>query len=174
MPLSLTVCVLWFALSVIVSVPVCLVGGALGVNVTEIEHDAPAARLAGQLLVSMNAPGSEIISINTGNPGCFLLPLGFDTFTVFGLLVVETAVFGNLSAFGLILSVTGTGAGVTVGVAVAVGVPPVDVAVAVAVAVLVAVAVAVGVPPVAVGVAVGVAFAPTPMPDIEIFCGLLF
>jgi hypothetical protein len=175
-PLSLTVCVLWFALSVIVSVPVCLVGGALGVNVTEIEHDAPAARLAGQLLVSMNAPGSEIISINTGNPGCFLLPLGFDTFTVFGLLVVETAVFGNLSAFGLILSVTGTGAGVTVGVAVAVavGVPPVDVAVAVAVAVLVAVAVAVGVPPVAVGVAVGVAFVPTPMPDIEIFCGLLF
>ena len=188
MPLSLTVCVLWFALSVIVSVPVCLVGGALGVNVTEIEHDAPAARLAGQLLVSMNAPGSEIISINTGNPGCFLLPLGFDTFTVFGLLVVETAVFGNLSAFGLILSITGTGVGVTLGVAVAVavgvpsvavavavaiGVPPVDVAVAVAVAVLVAVAVAVGVPPVAVGVAVGVAFAPTPMPDIEIFCGLL-
>ena len=152
--------------------PVCLVGGALGVNVTEIEHDAPAARLAGQLLVSMNAPGSEIISINTGNPGCVLLPLGFDTFTVFGLLVVETAVFGNLSAFGLILSVTGTAIGVTVGVAV--GVPPVDVAVAVAVAVLVAVAVAVGVPPVAVGVAVGVAFEPTPMPDIEIFCGLSF
>jgi len=172
-PLSDTVCVLWFALSVIVSVPVCLVGGALGVNLTEIEHDAPAARLAGQLLVSMNTPGAEIISINTGDPGCFFLPLGFDTFTVFGLLVFETAVFGNLSAFGLILSVTATGVGVTVGVAVvlAVGVPPVVVEVAVAVAVMVSVGVAFGEP---VAVAVEVAVAPEPLPVIEIVCGLLF
>jgi hypothetical protein len=149
------------------------VGGALGVYLTEIEHDAPAARLAGQLLVSLNTPGTEIISINTGNPGCFFLRLGFDTLTVFGLLVFETAVFGNLSALGLILSVTDTGVGVTVGVAVAVavGVPPVDVEVAVAVAVLVSVAVAFGVP---VAVAVGVAVAPPPLPVIEIFCGLFF
>ena len=119
MPLSGTVCVLPFALSVIVSVPVCFIA-ALGVNVTEIAHEEPAARLAGQLLVSHEHPGSEIISINTGSPGCFFLPLGLDTLTVFGLLVVPTVVFGNLSDFGLILSVTGTGVGEAVGVAVAV------------------------------------------------------
>src|SRR5271167_1507652 len=105
-----------FALSVIVSVPVCVVGGALGVNLTEIEHEVPAARLGGQLLVSMNTPGSEIIWIVTGYPGCFLLPLGLDTFTAFGLLCVPTVVLGNLSALGLILSVTGTGVGVGVAI----------------------------------------------------------
>ena len=155
-----------FALSVIVSVPVCFIA-ALGVNVTMIVHEELAARLGGQLVVCVNTPGSEIISINTGTPGCFFLPLGLDTFTFFDLLGVPTVVFGNLSAFGLILSVTGTGVGVAVavrvGVAVVVGVP-VAVAVAVAVRVGVAVAVAVGVAvavrvevAVAVAVAVGVA-----------------
>src|SRR5271163_4224572 len=155
-PLSGTFCMPPFALSVIVSVPVSLVA-ALGVNVTEIEQAAPAARLAGQLLVCMKTPGpaSETISISTGTPGCFFLPLGLVTFTSFGLLVVATAVFENLTDFGLILSATATGVGDAVGVAVAVA--PVDVAVAVAVAVLVAVGVAVGVPAVDVAVAVGVA-----------------
>jgi hypothetical protein len=154
-PESGTFCIPPFPLSVIVSVPSCLVA-ALGVNVTEIEHDAPAARLAGQLLVCLNTPkpASEIISINTGSPGCFFLPLGLDTLTFLGLLGVPTVVFENFSDFGLIFSVTATGVGVAVGVAVAV--PPVEVAVAVAVAVLVAVAVAVGVPPVDVAVAVAV------------------
>ena len=64
------------------------------------------------------------------------MPLGLDTFTVFGLLVVPIFVFGNFSDFGLISSVTGTGVGVAVGVAVAVAVE-VDVPVAVAVAVAV-------------------------------------
>jgi len=104
------------------------------VNVTEIEQDVPAARLAGQLLVSVNTPGSEIISINTGNPGCFFLLLGLETFTRFDLLGVPTVVVGNLSALGLILSVTGTGVGVAVGVAVSVAVA-VGVAVAANVAV---------------------------------------
>jgi len=45
-----------------------------------------------------------------------------DTLTVFGLLEVPIVVFGNLSALGLILSVTGTDVGVAVAVAVAVGV----------------------------------------------------
>lgn len=157
MPLSCTVCVLPCALSVIVSVPICFMP-ALGVNVTETVQEEPAGRLAGQLFVSTNTPGSEIISINTGNPGCFFLPFGLDTFTVLGLLVVPTVVFENLSAFGLIFSVTGTGVGVAVGVAVAVGVPAVDVAVGVAVAVLVAVEVGVAVA-VAVGVEVAVAVA---------------
>lgn len=128
-----TCCGLWFALSVIVSVPVCFIA-ALGVNVTEIVQDEPAARLAGQVLVCMKTPVSEIISINTAIPGCFFLPLGLDTLTVFGLLVVTIVVFGNLSDFGLISSVTATGVGVAVGVDVAV---EVDVAVAVAVAVAV-------------------------------------
>src|SRR5271154_3554075 len=155
-PLSGTFRIPPLALSVIVSVPVSLVA-ALGVNVTEIEQAAPAARLAGQLLVCMKTPGpaSETISISTGTPGCFFLPLGLVTFTSFGLLVVATAVFENLTDFGLILSATATGVGDAVGVAVAVA--PVEVAVAVAVAVLVAVAVTVGVPPVDVAVAVGVA-----------------
>src|SRR5580658_2123525 len=163
---------------------------ALGVNVTETVQEEPAGRLAGQLFVSTNTPGSEIISINTGNPGCFFLPFGLDTFTVLGLLVVPTVVFENLSAFGLIFSVTGTGVGVAVGVAVAVAVgvevavavvvavalgvdDPVDVAVAVGfavsvavtvgVAVAVAVAVAVGLAvPVAVAVAVGVGVGKNP------------
>jgi hypothetical protein len=148
MPLSSTVCVPPFALSVIVSVPVCLFA-TLGANFTEIVQEDPALRLAGQSLVCMNTPGSEIISINTEIPGCFLLPLGLDTFTVFRLLDVPTIVFGNFRRFGLILSVTGTG----VAVAVAVGV---DVAVAVAVGVKVAVTVVVAV---SVGVAVGVAVA---------------
>jgi hypothetical protein len=89
---------------------------ALGLNVTEIEQEAQAARLAGQLLVYMYTPGpaSEIISINTGSPGCFFLPLGLDTLTVFGLLGVPTVVFENLSDFGFILSVTATGVGVHV------------------------------------------------------------
>src|SRR5271166_2732570 len=151
-PLNRTVWVPPFALSVIVNFPVCGVV-PLGVNVTEIEQEEPAARLAGQLLVCMNTPGSEIISICTGSPGCVFLPLGLDTFTIFGLLVVPTVVFGNLTVFGLILSVTATGVGVAVGVAVAVAVPLVDVAVAVGVP-LVDVAVAVGV---AVLVAVAVA-----------------
>jgi hypothetical protein len=120
-------------LSVIVSIPVCFVA-ALGVNVTAIVHDEPAARLAGQVLVCMKTPVSEIIFIATGSPGCFFFPLGLDTFTIFGLLVVPIFVFGNLSAFGLISSVTATGVGVAFGVAVAV---EVDVAVAVAVAVAV-------------------------------------
>jgi hypothetical protein len=138
---------------VMVIVPVCFFG-ALGVKVTEIVQEEAAARLAGQSLVCINTPEpvSEIISITTGAPECFLLPLGLDTFTVFALLVVPIAVFGNLSDFGLISSVTDTGVGVAVGVAVAVSV---DVAVAVAVAVIVAVAV--GVPLVDVAVAVGVA-----------------
>jgi hypothetical protein len=72
------------------------------------------------VLVSVNTAGSEIISINTGSPGCFLLPLGLDTFTFFGLLGVPTVVFENLSAFGVILSVTATAVAVAVGVAVAV------------------------------------------------------
>ena len=135
-----------------VSVPVCFMA-ALGVNVTEIVQKEPAARLMGQSLVSMNTPGpeSETISIITGRPGCFVLPLGLDTLTVFGLLGVPTVVFGNLSDLGLIFSVTATGVGVEVGVAVAV-----EVGVAVAVVVAVAVAVAVGV---AVDVAVAVAVA---------------
>ena len=140
-PLKFTVCLLPFALSVIVSVPVCLVA-AFGLNVTEIEHDAPAARLLGQLLVAVNNGGSEIIWISTGSPGWPFLPLGLDTLMFFGLLGVPTVVFENLSALGLILSVTGTGVGVAVGVAVAVGAPPVDVGVAVGVAVRVEVAVA--------------------------------
>jgi hypothetical protein len=139
-------------LSVIVSVPVCF-AAVLGVNVTEIEHDAPDAKLAGQLLVCINTPGSEIISIKTGNPGCLFLPLGLDNFTVFFLLDVPTVVAGNFSDFGLILSVIGTGVGVAVAVVVAVAVA-VGVAVAVAVAVVVGVAVRVAVA-VAVGVGVG-------------------
>lgn len=99
-------------------------------------------------MVSVKTPGSEIISINTGSPGCFFVPLGLDTFTVFGLLDAPTRVFGKWSAFGLILSFTGTAVGVAVGVAVAV-----DVAVAEAVAGAVAVAVGVRV---VVAVAVGV------------------
>jgi hypothetical protein len=158
-PFSFTICVLPFALSVIVSVPVCFIA-ALGVNVTVIVHDESAARLGMQSLVCMYTPCvSEIISINTAIPGCFFLPLGLDTLTVFGLLGVPTAVLENLSDFGFILSFTATGVGMAVGlpVAVAVGVPVFDVAVAVAVAVLVAVAVAIGVPPVDVAVAVAVA-----------------
>ena len=135
-------------MSVIVRVPLCFIA-ALGVNVTEIVQNVPGARLAGQSLVSAKTPGVEIISITTGNPGCFLLPLGLDTFTIFGLLVVPMAVVGNLSDFGLILSVTATGVGVAVAVAV-------DVAVAVAVADAVAVGVS---PVVAVAVAVGVSVA---------------
>ena len=169
MPLSGTLCIRPVALSVIVSVPVCLVA-ALGVNVTEIEQPAPASRLAGQLLVSLNTPGSEIISISTGCPGCFLLPLGFDTFTVLALLGVPIVVFENLRAFGLILSVTGTGVGVAVAVAVG---PPVDVAVEVCVAVDVTVgvvvAVSVGVAdPVKVAVAVAVAVAVPPLVDVAV------
>jgi hypothetical protein len=163
LPLSGTVCLLPFALSVIVSVPVCSTA-ALGVNVTTIVQAAPAARVGGQSLVSVNIAGSEIISINTGSPGCFLLPLGLDTFKVFGLLGVPTVVFWNFSAFGLILSLTGTGVGgaVAVVVGVALGIAdPVEVAVAVAVLVAVAVAVVVGVAlgvtdPVEVAVAVAV------------------
>ena len=146
MPLKATVCELPFALLVIVSVPVCSVA-TLGVNVTAIVQEEPAGRLAGQPLVSVNMPGSEIASINTAIPGCFLLPLGLDTLTVFGLLRVPIGVLGNLSAFGVILSVTGAGVGVAVAVAVAFAV-----AVAVAVAVVVAAAVGVG-----LGVAVPVA-----------------
>src|ERR1039458_6322210 len=99
-PLNDTACVPPFALSVIVSVPVCFIA-ELGVNVTEIVHEEPAARLGGQVLVSVNTKASETISISTAIPGCFLLPLGLETFTVFGLLGVPTAVFGNLSALGL-------------------------------------------------------------------------
>jgi hypothetical protein len=149
-PLSCTVCVLPCALSVIVSVPICFMP-ALGVNVTETVQEEPAGRLAGQLFVSTNTPGSEIISINTGNPGCFFLPFGLDTFTVLGLLVVPTVVFENLSAFGVILSVTGTEVGVAVGVVVGVAVAVAE-AVEVAVGVVDAVAVVV-----AVGDAVAVA-----------------
>src|ERR1700678_643436 len=108
---------------------------ALGVNVTETVQEEPAGRLAGQLFVSTNTPGSEIISINTGNPGGFFLPFGLDTFTVLGLLVVPTVVFENLSAFGLIFSVTGTGEADADGVAGAVT-EGVEVAAAVAVAVV--------------------------------------
>ena len=79
------------------------------------------------------------------------MPFRLDTFTVLGLLDVPTLVLGNLSALGLILSVTPTGVGVAVGVADAV-------AVRVAVGVAVAVAVAVGVN---VGVKVGVAVGPS-------------
>src|SRR5271170_1424280 len=158
-PLSGTFCMPPFALSVIVSVPVSLVA-ALGVNVTEIEQAAPAARLAGQLLVCMKTPGpaSETISISTGTPGCFFLPLGLVTFTDFGLLLSATAT-GVGDAVGVAVAVAPVEVAVAVAVAVAVtvGVPPVDVALAVAVAVFVAVAVAVGVPLVDVAVAVGVA-----------------
>ncbi len=59
-PLSCTVCGVPFALSVIVSVPVCL-PAMPGVNLTEIEQLAPAARVAGQVLVCANTPVSEII-----------------------------------------------------------------------------------------------------------------
>jgi len=123
-------------LSVIVSIPVCFIA-ALGINVTEIVQKEPAASVAGirgQSLVCMKTPESEIISITTGSPECFFFPLGLDTFTVFGLLVVPIVVFGNFSDFGLISSVTATGVGVAVGFTVAV---EVDVAVAVAVAVAV-------------------------------------
>jgi hypothetical protein len=122
-------------LSVIVSIPVCFIA-ALGVNVTEIVQEEPAASIAGlrgQSLVCMKTRESEIISITIGSPGCFLFPLGLDTFTVFGLLVVPIVVFGNLRDSGLISSVTATGVGVAVGVAVAVEVDAVAVAVAVAV-----------------------------------------
>src|ERR1700739_1905420 len=85
-PLVDTLCVPPVALSVIVMVPVCC-PAALGVKVTEIVQEAPATSVAGQVLVCMKTPGvSEIISIDTGSPGCFLLALGLDTFTVFGLL----------------------------------------------------------------------------------------
>ena len=106
----------------------------------------------------MNTAGSEIISISTGSPGCLRLPLGLDTLIVFGELCVPTARVENLSALGLIVSVTGTGVAVAVAVEVAVAVRvavAVAVLVAVAVAVFVAVAVVVLVA-VAVGVAVGV------------------
>lgn len=43
-PLSRTICGVPFALSVIVSVPLCFIA-ALGVNVTVIVHDKSAARL---------------------------------------------------------------------------------------------------------------------------------
>ena len=146
-----TRCGAWFALSVIVSVPVCA-PAALGVNVTAIVQDKPVGRLAGQPLLAMNTPGvSEIISINTAIPGCFFLPLGLDTLTVFGLLGVPIVVFENLSAFGVILSVTGTEVGVAVGVVVGVAVAVAE-AVEVAVGVVDAVAVVV-----AVGDAVAVA-----------------
>ena len=166
-PVIVTVCLLPFALSVIVSVPVCFIG-APGVNVTEIVQKEPAARVAGimgQSLVSLNTPGSEIISINAGSPGCFFLPLGLDTLTGFGLLGVPSVVLGNLSALGVILSVTGTGVGVEVAVNVAVGVTVAVVvgvpAVAVGVGVVVALGVAVGVAevPVVVAVVVGVGVA---------------
>src|SRR5208282_4230437 len=92
LPLSCTVCGLLFALSVITSVPNSS-AAAFGVNVTAIEQTAPATRVGGQSLTSVNTVGApETSSISTGNPGCFLLPLGLDTFTVFGLLDAPTAV----------------------------------------------------------------------------------
>ena len=68
-PVIVTVCLLPFALSVIVSVPVCFIG-APGVNVTEIVQKEPAARVAGIMVRETRALG-----LSLGDRACLALGL---------------------------------------------------------------------------------------------------
>ena len=60
------------ALSLILSVPVCFIS-ALALNLTEMAQNVPGARLAGQSLVCVNTPGSEIISITQSSRASYCI-----------------------------------------------------------------------------------------------------
>src|SRR5208282_5445453 len=97
-PLSVTLCGLPFALSEIVSVPMCGLAKP-GAKTSEITQDWPGGKIPPQPGCWSNPCVVETCSINT-----LLEPLGLVTVTISWLLLAPITVFGKLSFVGVILS----------------------------------------------------------------------